>query len=152
MTNWLCGAAALALAATAFASPARQASTGTVRFNGACEPNPGLAGMMRNRDRAEKVTTAKCSLAVVEWGKSVTFLSGGKAVVMFSGHSGDESDITMDAVAVGGKPPAATTNGRCRFYGNKETAELLILCFAAYRDGSKPAGAIATFRVTGRAS
>ena len=153
MITWFRGLAALLLLPAAFSiAAAQEAPTGTARFNGACEPNPMLAGMMRDRDHAEKVTMAKCSLAVVEWGKSVTFLRGSEPVVTFLGHSGDQTDITMDQVSVDGAPPAPTTNGRCRFYGNKETAEMLILCFAAYRDGDKPAGAVATFRVTGRAS
>jgi hypothetical protein len=143
---------ALALAATASASPAPDTPSGTARFKGRCEPNPMLEGMMRSRDHAEQVTMAKCNAAIVEWGKSVTFLNGHDAAVVFSGHSGDETDITMDQVAVGGKPAVATTNGRCRFYGNSETSEMTILCFAAYRDGDKPAGAIATFSVSGRDS
>lgn len=153
MKYWMRATMALTLAGMPLAaSPAQDAPSGTARFKGSCEPNPMLENMMRSRDHAESVTTAKCGLAVVEWGKSVTFFRGNDAVIIFTGHKGDETDITMDQVAVGGKAAAPTTNGRCRFYKDDISHDMLILCFAAYRDGDKPAGAIATFRTTGSAS
>jgi hypothetical protein len=118
--------------------------------SGSCMANPPLANVVKARDGAKKIATPECDRAVVIPGQSVSFFHKGKAVLVFSGHKGDESDITMDHVAVGSDAPAATTNGRCRFYGNDTAGELLIVCFAAYRNGADKAGAVAMMSVPKR--
>jgi hypothetical protein len=69
---------------------------------------------------------------------------------VFEGRAGDQTDITMEKVAIGGAAPAATSNGRCRIYKDEEQGDLMMLCFAAYSDGGGKRGAIATFSTRGR--
>lgn len=124
---------------------APQDSTRPIELKGKCEPNPTLPSMMKQRDGAERITTVECDRVVVHPGRQAIFYRGNKQVAVFEGHPGDETDITMDRVAIGEAAPAATSNGRCRIYKNDNLGELMMLCFAVYREGSAKVGAVATF-------
>lgn len=133
------GIAALTIAA------APQDAERPIELKGKCELNATLPNMMKQRDGAERVTTVECDRVVIHPGKQAVFYKVGKPVATFEGHAGDQTDITMDRVSIGGSAPAATSNGRCRIYKNDNLGELMMLCFAVYRQGSSTLGVVATF-------
>ncbi|MDF7777183.1 hypothetical protein P1X14_18130 [Sphingomonas sp. AOB5] len=134
---------ALWLAALAFGALSPQDTP--IELKGKCVPNPTLPSMMKQRDGAKDVTTVQCDRVVIEPGKQASFYKGDTLVATFAGHPGDASDITMDSVTVGKAVAAPTSNGRCRIYRNDSSGEVLMLCFAVYRDGETTLGAVATF-------
>ncbi|WP_137863607.1 MULTISPECIES: hypothetical protein [unclassified Sphingomonas] len=106
--------------------------------------------MVKRRDGAKRVAVPNCDRAEVLHGKQVAFFRKGreKPVLVFQGHPGNETDITMDRIVVDEATAQPTTNGRCRFYGSAEGGVAMIVCFAAYGDGDNKRGAVAMMHVT----
>ncbi|WP_109806850.1 hypothetical protein [Sphingosinithalassobacter portus] len=136
-----------AICAAAWIIPVAHAQDGSsppLVVTGRCETNAPLAGILRNRDSARDVAVPECNRAVIERGNRVTFFRGDRQLLVFRGHPGEETDITIDAVTIGDGEAFEATKGRCRLYGTPENG-LLIVCFAVYRKHGANYGAVAMF-------